>query len=59
MKTVLIFVPNYFPGYMSGGIARTVLNTVEWLGDEFTFLIVTRDRDLGSDRPYEGVPRGQ
>ncbi|MFG6415752.1 glycosyltransferase family 4 protein [Roseateles sp. DC23W] len=57
MQTVLIFVPNYFPGYMSGGIARTVLNTVEWLGDEFSFLIVTRDRDLGSDQPYD-VRRG-
>lgn len=59
MKTVLIFVPNYFPGYMSGGIARTVLNTVEWLGDECSFLIVTRDRDLGSDTPYANTPRGQ
>lgn len=59
MQTVLIFVPNYFPGYMSGGIARTVLNTVEWLGDEFSFLIVTRDRDLGSDVPYADVPRGE
>ncbi|UXH77637.1 glycosyltransferase family 4 protein [Roseateles amylovorans] len=58
MQTVLIFVPNYFPGYMSGGIARTVLNTVEWLGDEFSFLIVTRDRDLGSDQPYD-LPRGK
>ena len=58
MKTVLIFVPNYFPGYMSGGIARTVLNTVEWLGDEISFLIVTRDRDLGDKAPYPNIKRG-
>jgi glycosyltransferase involved in cell wall biosynthesis len=57
-KTVLIIVPNYFPGYLSGGVARTILNTTDWLGDEFDFLIVTRDRDLGDDRPYPGVPRG-
>jgi glycosyltransferase involved in cell wall biosynthesis len=58
MKTILVFVPNYFPGYKSGGIARTVFNTAEWLGDEFRFLIVTRDRDLGSDVPYADVERG-
>ena len=56
MKTVLIFLPNYFPGFMSGGIARTVLNTVDWLGDEFLFKIVTRDRDLGSNVAYEDLP---
>lgn len=59
MKTVLIFVPNYFPGYMSGGIARTILNTTEWLGSEFEFLVVTRDRDLGSDVPYAEAKRGE
>ncbi len=58
MPTVLIFVPNYFPGYMSGGIARTILNTVEWLGVDFEFLIVTRDRDLGSQTPYEQIQHG-
>ena len=58
MRSILIFVSNYFPGYRSGGIARTVLNTVEWLGNDFEFLIVTRDRDLGSDKPYERIPHG-
>ena len=59
MSKILIFAPNYFPGYMSGGIARTILNTVEWIGDEFDFLIVTRDRDLGSVSPYTKIHRGQ
>jgi len=58
MKTILIFVPNYFPGYRSGGIARTVINTVEWLGDDFNFLIVTRDRDLGVEEPYPDIRYG-
>jgi glycosyltransferase involved in cell wall biosynthesis len=57
MKTVLLFVPNYFPGYMSGGIARSVLNTTEWLGEEVRILIVTQDRDWGSDTPYDNVAR--
>lgn len=58
MRKILIFVPNYFPGYKSGGIARTILNTVDWLGDEFEFFIITRDRDLGADQPYEGIECG-
>jgi len=58
MKTVLVFVPNYFPGYKSGGVARTVLNTTEWLSSDFRFFIVTRDRDLGSDVPYENIESG-
>ena len=55
MNTVLIFVPNYFPGYLSGGIARSIMNSTEWLGDDFRLLIVTRDRDLGSDIPYPDI----
>lgn len=58
MKKILTFVPNYFPGYLSGGIARTIFNTTTWLGDEFEFLVVTRDRDLGSDVPYPDVRYG-
>jgi len=59
MKRILTFVPNYFPGYMSGGIARTILNTTDWLGSEFKFLIATRDRDLGSDTPYAHIQPGR
>jgi len=58
MKRILTFVPNYFPGYMSGGIARTIFNTADWLGTEFKFLIATRDRDLGSDTAYPDIRLG-
>lgn len=49
---ILTFVGNYLPGYKAGGILRTIVNTVDHLCDEFEFRIVTRDRDLGDDRPY-------
>lgn len=52
---VLVFIPNYLPGYKSGGILRTVVNTVVWLNSDYEFWIVTRDRDLGSDEPYQGI----
>lgn len=35
------------------------VNTVDHLCDEFEFRIVTRDRDLGDDQPYPGIPLEQ
>ncbi|MBL6992239.1 MAG: glycosyltransferase family 4 protein [Bacteriovoracaceae bacterium] len=52
---ILTFVGNYLPGYKSGGILRTISNTVDYLCDDFEFWIVTRDRDLGEEDPYHGV----
>ena len=59
MKRILVAVLNYFPGYMSGGVARTIFNTAEWLGDDFDFLILTRDRDLGAHQPYPDIEQGR
>ncbi len=52
---ILVFVDYYLPGYRSGGPLRTIVNLVEKLGDEFEFLIVTRDRDFGVSEPYNNV----
>lgn len=52
---VLTFIANYLPGYKSGGILRTVSNTVDHLGEEFNFLIVTQDRDLKDSTPYPNI----
>lgn len=54
-RRVLVFIPNYLPGFKSGGILRTLVNTVDWLGDDHEFWIVTRDRDLGETQPYDGI----
>ena len=51
--TILTFTSWYFPGCKSGGPAQSIANLVENLGDEFTFLVVTRDRDLGDTTPYQ------
>ena len=56
---ILVFVLNYLPGYKSGGVLKTLANTVKWLGDDYEFWIVTRDRDLGSTEPYRDVPIDQ
>lgn len=54
-KRILIIVDYYIPGYKSGGPLRTISNMVEKLGDEFSFKIVTRDRDEGDTEPYKEV----
>ena len=55
---ILIFVGHYLPGIKSGGILRSVENTVENLGDEFDFLIVTRNTDVGDLTPYPNIKPG-
>ncbi|CAD7847427.1 MAG: hypothetical protein [Olavius algarvensis Delta 4 endosymbiont] len=56
---ILTFIGNYLPGYKSGGIQRVTINTVDHLCDEFEFRIVTRDRDLGDDKPYPNIQYDQ
>jgi glycosyltransferase involved in cell wall biosynthesis len=52
---VLILADYYLPGSRAGGPIRSLANLVESLGDEFTFRLVTRDRDCGGERAYPGV----
>lgn len=56
---ILTFIGSYLPGYKAGGILRTIANTVEHLCDDFDFRIVTRDRDLGEDKPYVDIKINQ
>jgi len=52
---VLLFVDYYLPGFRAGGPTRTIANLVAMLGDEIDFRIVTRDRDVGDQKAYDGV----
>lgn len=52
---VLVFIGYYLPAFRAGGPVRTIANIVERLGDEFEFLIVTRDRDIGDRGAFEGI----
>lgn len=56
--TILTFVSHYLPGFRAGGPLRSIANTVEALGAEFRFRIVTSDRDSGDGRGYPGVEPG-
>lgn len=56
---ILIVVGNYLPGFKAGGILRSVANIVDHLHDRFDFLVITRDRDVGDERPYADLAAGQ
>ena len=56
---VLVIVGHYLPGFRAGGITTCVANIVASLHHEFRFLIIARDRDLGTANPYPGVRYGQ
>lgn len=54
-KSILIFNEYYLPGYKAGGPIRSISNLVSWLGDEFVFKIITKDRDSFEEQAYEGI----
>lgn len=55
MKTITIIMGGYLPGYKYGGPVRSVINLTERLGNEYSFKIVTRDRDLGDTSAYSNI----
>lgn len=59
MTRILVLTDYYLPGYRAGGLIRAVSNLIEQLGDEFTFYVLTRDRDMGSSEPYPGILAGE
>lgn len=52
---ILTFTGYYLPGYKAGGILRNIVNTIDNMCDEFEFKIITRDRDLGDEKPYPNI----
>ncbi|MFV9484002.1 glycosyltransferase family 4 protein [Christiangramia sp. ASW11-125] len=54
-KRILVFIDWFLPGTNSGGPVRSVANLVDHLGEEFEFLIVTRDTDYCEEKPYNGI----
>lgn len=55
MPKILVLLGSYLPGYKSGGPIRTIANLVEALGDQYSFYILTRDRDSGDQAAYAGI----
>jgi glycosyltransferase involved in cell wall biosynthesis len=52
---VLVFVGYYIPGYKAGGPIKTISNMVNLMGDDISFSVVTRDRDLSDTTAYKNI----
>src|SRR5579862_2717464 len=50
---VLIVTHSYLPGHNAGGVLTVLAHLVEGLGDEFSFRILTSDRDYRAKEPYD------
>lgn len=57
--SILVLLWYYLPGLKSGGPLVSIANLVESLGDEFSFRIVTSDRDPGDTARYPGIKVNQ
>jgi glycosyltransferase involved in cell wall biosynthesis len=55
MKKILILTDWYEPGYKAGGPIRSCRNFVEQMHDRFELFLLTANKDLGEDRPYEDI----
>jgi len=55
---VLLFSNWFAPGYKAGGSQLAVINLVTALQDAFDFWVVTRDRDIGENKPFAEMRTG-
>lgn len=54
---ILIFSPFYLPSVKGGGPIQSIKNLVDNLSLENEFYIITSDRDLGDEGPFEEIER--
>lgn len=58
MRKILIITGHYVPAYKDGGPIRTLINLVDFLGDEYEFKILTADREIGDETPFKDIKGG-
>jgi glycosyltransferase involved in cell wall biosynthesis len=54
-KRLLIMTDWFCPGFKAGGMISSCYNLAMLLKDEYSIYILTTDRDLGNERPYENI----
>ncbi|MEO6916048.1 MAG: glycosyltransferase [Chitinophagaceae bacterium] len=55
MKKLMIFVDWFAPGFKAGGQIQSCVNLASALQQELQVMVVTTDRDLGNDQPYDEI----
>ena len=59
MERIVIFIPYFFPGSLSGGPALSVDNISRYLSNHFRVYIVTRCHDYGQRIDYQDIRTDQ
>ena len=59
MKKIMVFIDWFLPGSKAGGPVRSLANLVDYLDEEFEFLIITRNTDYCSSVPYPNIEADQ
>jgi glycosyltransferase involved in cell wall biosynthesis len=54
-KRILVFIDWFLPGYRAGGPVRSMANMIEQLGNDYHFMVVTRNTDYMENEPYDLV----
>ena len=54
-KNILIFIEYYLPGIKSGGPAKSIFNIINTYGDDYSFYIITRNKDIMEKAPYLNI----
>lgn len=52
---ILIFIDWFLPGYKAGGPIKSVFNIINSLNEQFSFDIITSDRDINDTASYPNV----
>lgn len=58
MKKKILIIGPYVPGKSYGGPVKSILNMIESLSEYYEFYVITGDRDLNSEEPYQEVEIG-
>ena len=54
-KKIICFIKYYLPGYKSGGPVRTIANLIDKIGNDYSFDIVTSDRDVYDLNSFQNI----
>lgn len=55
-KKILVMADWYAPGYKAGGPIRSCVNFAHHMQGVYDVFVLTSDRDLNAEAPYEGIP---
>lgn len=51
----MVFIDWFYPGFRSGGPARSCYNLIEYFKGEYDFYVITRDSDYYENKPYDSI----